>query len=513
MDNASADRPILVTVRAVTEVWAVPGYDVLALVGYGATGEVWRARELATGAAVALKRLRADADPAAVAALRREAAVLRTLDTPYVVRLRAVLGEGADTVLVLDLATGGSLAGLLARRGSLDPGEVVTIAAPLAQALAAAHACGLVHGDVTPSNVLFTAEGMPLLADLGLARLAGEVLATVDGTAEYVDPAVAAGGQPDAASDVWALAAVCHHLLSGTPPHDGDSVHDVLDAARAGARAPLGLLAPSAPRPLVSAIESALQADPALRPDAAAFASALRRSHAAAPVRLTGAPAAAPGPAIRPTHTVHQAQPEPVATQARPDRRRLLVAAVAVAVLALAGCVGWLSGRSGSEGVAAAAIPAVSPLAVSPVHVPSVAAPSPAASSPAAPSPAPDWARVLDRLDAARARAFAAADASQLACVYAADSPLLAADRAAIARLAASGQRARGVRHAVRSAAATSYDASTATLRVVDVLAGYEVVDTSGRVLQRTGPRAAVTFVVTLRRTPAGWLLHSVLPA
>ena len=238
-----------VTVAGVTEVWALPGYEVQALIGYGATGEVWRARELATGDDVALKRLGTGADPAAIESLRREASVLRTLDTPYVVRLRAVLGEGADTVLVLDLATGGSLAALLARRGSLDPGEVVTIAAPLAQALAAAHASGLVHGDITPSNVLFTAEGMPLLADLGLARLAGAPLGTVDGTAEYVDPAVAAGGEPDEASDVWALAAVCHHLLSGTPPHDGDAVEDVLDAARAGARAPLGLLAPSAPRP------------------------------------------------------------------------------------------------------------------------------------------------------------------------------------------------------------------------------------------------------------------------
>ncbi|TAL15904.1 MAG: serine/threonine protein kinase, partial [Frankiales bacterium] len=192
---------------AVSEVWSLPGFDVQCLLGFGATGEVWRAVELATGETVALKRLRegADAD-----ALRREAALLAGLDTPYVVRLRAVVGS----VLVLDHAAGGSLAALLARRGALDPGEVVTIAAPLAQALAAAHARGLVHGDLTPANVLFTADGMPLLSDLGLARLAGQRLATVDGTAEYVDPAVAAGGEPDAAADVWALAAVCHHLLA-----------------------------------------------------------------------------------------------------------------------------------------------------------------------------------------------------------------------------------------------------------------------------------------------------------
>lgn len=247
------------------DLWQLPGYDVLELVGFGATGEVWRARETATGDTVALKRLRPGADAAAVEALRREAALLRSLQTPYVVRLRAVVGEGDGTVLVLDHAGGGSLATLLLHRGRLEPGEVVTIAVPLAEALAVAHARGLVHGDVTPSNVLFTSGGMPLLADLGVARVAPSPLAAVDGTAEYVDPAVAAGGDPGPASDVWGLAAVCHHLLAGTPPHDGPTVDDVLLAAAAGDRAPLGLLAPVAPRPLVAAVESALAADPADR--------------------------------------------------------------------------------------------------------------------------------------------------------------------------------------------------------------------------------------------------------
>ena len=68
------------------------------------------------------------------------------------------------------------------------PGEVVTIAAPLASALATAHGLGLVHGDVSPANVLFTADGMPLLADLGVARVAGERLATVDGTLDMSSP-------------------------------------------------------------------------------------------------------------------------------------------------------------------------------------------------------------------------------------------------------------------------------------------------------------------------------------
>ncbi|MBK5305326.1 MAG: serine/threonine protein kinase [Frankiaceae bacterium] len=502
-----------------TEVWAFPGYDVQALIGFGATGEVWRARELSTGDLVALKRLRDGCDLTAIAALRREASVLRSLDTPYVVRLRALLGEGADTVLVLDLAAGGSLAALLARRGSLDPGEVVTIAAPLAQALAAAHACGLVHGDVTPSNVLFGAQGMPLLADLGLARFAGVPVGGVDGTAEYVDPAVAAGGDPDAASDVWALAAVCHHMLSGSAPHDGESADEVLAAARSGARAPLGLLAASAPRPLVAAIEEALQADPTRRPDAAAFARAIRRSHAAAPVRLTGGLAAAgPRADVRPTHEVRPATTPAAAEDVGGDgRRRLVVAGVAAVVLVLAGGIGWASGRSAA--VPLASVAAASPGAAGQPGTPPATPPAGQAAAqppapPAAPRvPEPDWRTVLDGLDRARSIAFAGADASGLLGVYGPGSPLLAADRAAIAALAASGRQARGVRHAIRAVTVSAYDGQTATLRAVDVLAAYTVVDGSGRVVQRTAPRSAATFVVTVVRTPGGWRLQQVRPA
>lgn len=473
-----------------SEVWSLPGYDVQSLLGFGATGEVWRAVELATGETVALKRLREGADVDAVDALRREASLLSGLDTPYVVRLRAVVGS----VLVLDHAAGGSLAALLARRGALDPGEVVTIAAPLAQALAAAHARGLVHGDVTPANVLFTADGMPLLSDLGLARLAGERLATVDGTAEYVDPAVAVGGEPDAAADVWALAAVCHHLLAGAPPHGGSSVGEVLSSAVAGERAPLGLLAPTAPRALVSVVEAALVADPAERPDAAAFAGMLRRAHAAAPVRLTGGlPAAGPVPEVRPTHVVRQAVAEDVRV---PRRRRpptsWLVAAGAVLLLALAAVGGWQLGRTG--GAEAAALPPV--------------APSPTFAA----APSPEWSAVLERLDGARAEAFAAGDLALLQEVWLPGSAGLATDTALLQDLLDRGRTAHGLRHAVRSVEVLEVAGDSARLRVVDVLATYEIRDSAGDVVSEEAGRGERPFLVELSRTPAGWRLADVVP-
>ncbi|MEX2289141.1 MAG: serine/threonine-protein kinase [Mycobacteriales bacterium] len=484
-----------------SEVWSLPGYHVQTLLGSGVAGEVWLARELAGGETVALKRLRVGADPAAVEALRREAPLLHGLDTPYVVRLRAVIDAGAEAVLVLDHAAGGSLATLLARRGALDPGEVVTVAAPLAQALAVAHARGLVHGDVTPASVLFTAAGMPLLSGLGLARLAGERLDPVDDPAGYVDPAVAAGGQPDAAADVWSLAAVCHHMLTGTPPHHGEPVAEVLVAA-AGCRPPVGRLAPGAPRALVQAVEAVLLSGPADRPDATAFAWLLRRAHAPAPVRLTGGPpAGGPGAGRRPSRAVHAAGRQTgAATGPRVPQRALVSLALGVVVL-LGAAAGWLSGR-GSE--AAAPVPVAVPVA-----------PVQAAAAPeveALPEAAPDWAALLDGLNARRAQAFATGRLATLAEVYAGGSPGLASDTALLQGLVDRDQTAHGLRHTVRSVEVLEASASAARLRVVDVLAAHEVHGRGGAVVHRAAGRGAQAFAVSLTRTASGWRLVEVRP-
>jgi len=475
----------------VSNTWSLPGYDVVDLIGAGGTGEVWRGRDQETGDTVALKRLRPGADPVRLTALRREATLLRTLDTPYVVRLRAVVGD----VLVLDHAPGGSLSALLARRATLDPGEVVTIGGPLASGLASAHAVGLVHGDVSASNVLFTADGMPLLADLGVARLAGESGGVVHGTADYVDPAVAVGGDPGPASDVWALAALCHHMLAGTAPHDGATVPAILDASAQGARAPLGLLAPTAPRALVSAIEAGLTRDPDDRPDAAAFASLLRRAHAASPVRLVGGPLAPPP--VRETHVV---RPAPAAPQRPRHRRRrqalrpraLPPRALAITALgllvALAGLVGWWSGRAGTP----------------------VAAAVPSLTSVQSPEGAPDWPGVLTELDAARAAAYEAGDPAALEAVWAPGSPGLRADTATLQALSERGEVVHGLRHTLRSVAVVE-PGETARLFVVDVLAGHEVRDRDGAVVRAMPARSSASWELSMRSTAAGWRMESVV--
>ena len=223
-----------------SELWSLPGYDVRSLVGDGRAGDLWSAVELATGEPVALRRVGGVGD-----ADRLRALVARCAGLPYVVRLRDVVAHDGLLVLVTDAPAGGALDALVARRGALDPGEVVTIGVPLAEALAAAHARGLVHGALTASSVLFTADGMPLLADLGL------------------EPP---GATPQ--EDVAALAELCAGLLApGAAPE--------LEAALGGVAGPQG------------------------GPGAAGLADLLRGACPPEPVRLRPGRAVEPDPGAR----------------------------------------------------------------------------------------------------------------------------------------------------------------------------------------------------------------------
>src|SRR5450759_3077136 len=275
---------------AVGAAWTLTGYGVERLLGFGATGEVWRAHELASGDVVALKRLRPGAagarDLPAQERLGREAALLAAVRHPHVLPLRSVVPVDDGIVLVLDYAAGGSLDRLLRARGRLTAGEVVTTAGPLAAALAVAHGEGLVHGDVSPANVLYTADGRPLLADLGVARLVGESGRAVDGTPGFVDPVVVAGAEPTTASDVYGLAAVCYRALAGEVVAETRST----GRSRRARRTALRELAPNAPAELVEIVEAGLAPTPRARPDAAAFGARLTSACSATPVRLSVAP-------------------------------------------------------------------------------------------------------------------------------------------------------------------------------------------------------------------------------
>src|SRR5690606_24060246 len=137
----------------------VEGYDIEGLLGAGASGELWLARDRSSGEQVALRRFR-PRDGEAKREARRIVSLLDGISHPGLLRVRELVQLGEEHfVLVLGYASGGTLDDLLRVRGTLDPGEVVTIVKVIADALATVHQCGLVHGDVTPESIVFSAAG------------------------------------------------------------------------------------------------------------------------------------------------------------------------------------------------------------------------------------------------------------------------------------------------------------------------------------------------------------------
>src|SRR4051794_2173439 len=406
----------------------VPGYTLQELLGRGGSGEVWRAVPRSGGAAVAVKVLVAGGPERQA----REAARLGELDHPHLVRLRDVVhqprrGGEARVALVLDLLPGGSLAALLARRGRLRPGEVVTAIAPVAAALAHAHERGVIHGDLSPGNIVFTAEGRPVLTDLGVARVLGEAAAR-EVTPAYVDPTVARGGAPGPASDVFGVAAAAFHALTGIAPWNAAGPADTLVVAATGVLPDLAELAPGAPTELVAVIARGLAAEPHERGSAGAFALDLRHACRPEPVRLpvAGVPdeelgRTGRGPRTELTHQVPgrrrpDPEPEPEARRswAGPLLRRAGVVAAVVAVLAAAV---WAGARWGTADDARPAAATTSRSAPTTTAAPSLPAGARPPETPAEPSPdllttpgePADWLPVVAELYRRRAEALGTA--------------------------------------------------------------------------------------------------------
>ncbi|MCU1453386.1 MAG: Serine/threonine protein kinase, partial [Acidimicrobiales bacterium] len=327
----------------------VAGYRLEAPLGRGSGGTVWRARRPGPIArAVALKRVGAGAGPTAIDDLRREAAVLASLDHPHVVAVLEVVADPPGVALVMPLAAGGSLRDLLDDRGTLTPGETVAVLAPVAEALASAHRRGIVHGDVKPANVLFTSDGEPLLSDFGVARFVGpaEPGAPVAGTAGYLDPA-RRHAPVDARSDVYSLGVVAYEALAGRPPYAGPKAAAVA-AADAGIHVPLTSVR-SVPGALASVVEAAIDREPLARPSSAAdLAAALRGAVDPAEVVLPARVAPVGGRAEE-ARVTEAFGPQPITAAAPPAgsaRRHRCLAFAAIAGAAVVAVVAAASGAA-----------------------------------------------------------------------------------------------------------------------------------------------------------------------
>ncbi len=277
---------------------SVPGYRDLARIGHGGFSVVYRAVQESFERAVALKVLTMGTDEEARRRFLREVRLASRLSGhPHVVTvLDTGMTASGRPYLAMDLYDGGSMKERLKRSGPLSPAQTAMVGAKIAEALAAAHALGVLHRDVTPNNILVSRFGEPALADFGVSCLldsssSASVLDVF--SPQHAAPELMTRGVPTVASDIYGLGSTMHQLLTGQPPFGGEG-RDVRSIMWRAVSEP-------APRPdcpglpeLADAILRAMAKEPEERfPDAAEFARTLRA------LIPEGAPSALPMPDLQ----------------------------------------------------------------------------------------------------------------------------------------------------------------------------------------------------------------------
>jgi serine/threonine protein kinase/Tol biopolymer transport system component len=259
-------------------------YEIIARIGSGGMGEVYRALDHRLHREVAIKVLAQSlaGDPVRIARLQREAQLLAALNHPHIAALFTVEQSGAMNALVMELVEGETLAERLAR-GPMPVQEAVPIARQIAEALQAAHAHGIVHRDLKPANIKITPARVVKVLDFGVAKLADATQSSMVspppvaaarptitdtgamlGTPAYMSPEQSLGHPADNRSDIWAFGCVLYEMLTGRLPFDGEDGVAVLYTVL-NHEPDLDALPSQVPQPVRALIEHCLAKDPRRR--------------------------------------------------------------------------------------------------------------------------------------------------------------------------------------------------------------------------------------------------------
>ncbi len=498
----------------------VPGYVLEHVIGQGATSVVWAGRD-AAGEAVALKVAHRGADALDRLQSATERDVLTGLRHDHLVTLRAAipLADGR-VVSVFDRVVGASLRATVDARGHLRPGEAVTVLTPICDAVATLHRAGALHGDISPGNVLIDADGRPVLADLGAARVVGSGAAVV-GTPGFIAPEVLAGDAPSEAAEVYALGALAWFCLTGSGAPDTPLRLAAEDVVRA--------VGPE----LAGCVAACIDPEPSRRPSSDRLGHDFFSAVPAEPIEVViGADEAS---AL--THRIRLNAAGPPA-ETRAARRRSVPALAALrhgmraaggrlspvllpAAFVVAALVGGSAAWSLLGTVTAKTHPQLQSASGHRTVAPSPGPPAIASSRPPQPStsgvdvlgdplaPRTSPGALLHVLAERRADLLVRRDRAALTGVHVARSESWAADERLLAELERGGQRYSGLGVAAVTAQPVSGDQTTAVIRGRVDLTAYVVLDGSGRSSERpaaTGQELDFSLV----RTPAGWRIESI---
>lgn len=290
-------------------------YEIVAPLGAGGMGEVYRARDSRLQREVALKVLPAAfaQDPERIARFEREAKLLASLNHPRIGALYGLEESEGRRVLVLELVAGESLAERL-RRGALPLEDALAIACQVASALEAAHESGVVHRDLKPGNVMLRPDDTIKVLDFGLAKggatdstssdpklsasptmtYAATEAGVILGTAAYMSPEQARGRAVDRRSDIWSFGCLLYELLTGRQAFAGETVSDTI-AAILKSEPDSSALPPGTPRRVSDLLRRCLRKDPASRLRDAGDARIELEEVIATPEAVDAAPVTAPG--------------------------------------------------------------------------------------------------------------------------------------------------------------------------------------------------------------------------